>query len=199
MISMKKGRKFPAEPLRPEEVKSLIAACSSRAPTGVRNKALLTTLYRGGLRIGECLALMPKDLNLKQGSIRILHGKGDRARTIGLDPGAWGILQVWLERRLSLGIGTRCPVFCTLKGTPLKTAYVRALLPRLAKRAGIDRRCHPHALRHSFASELVSEGTPLNLVQAQLGHNSLATTDRYVRHLNPIAVVQAMRMRSWSL
>ena len=67
------------------------------------------------------------------------------------------------------------------------------------RKAGIERRVHPHALRHSFAFELASEGTPLHIIQCQLGHSSVATTDRYIRHLNPSAVVEAMKSRVWTL
>ncbi len=68
--------------------------CSKRAPTGIRNGALIALLYRGQLRIGEALALKPKDLDFDAGTVRVLHGKGDMARTIGLDDGALAVLQV---------------------------------------------------------------------------------------------------------
>jgi site-specific recombinase XerD len=138
-------------------------------------------------------------LNSDAGTIRVLRGKGQKPRLVALDAGAWAVLQVWLERRSQLGISARAPLFCTLQGDSIKTAYVRAMLPRLARKAGIQRRVHPHAFRHSFAFELVNERTPLHVVQAALGHASIATTDRYVRHLNPTAVVEALRSREWSL
>ena len=118
---------------------------------------------------------------------------------MGLDAGAWAIVELWLHKRAALGINGRSPVFCTLAGRPMKSAYVRTLFPRLARKAGIERRVHPHALRHSFAFELASEGTPLHVIQCQLGHSSVATTDRYIRHLNPSAVVEAMKSRVWTL
>ena len=199
VVSPNKGRKFPPEPLTAEEVKALIRACSLRAATGIRNRGMIVVLYRGGLRISEALGLLPKDLDADNGTVRILHGKGDQARTVGLDAGAWAIVQLWLDRRAALGIGGRSPVFCTLKGQAVKTAYVRALLPRLARKASIEKRVHPHALRHTHAFELASEGTPIHLIQAQLGHSSLATTDRYLRHLCPTEVVEAMQAREWRL
>lgn len=199
MIPANKGLKLPAEPLTPDEVKALIRVCSKRAPTGIRNRALIVVLYRAGLRISEALALMPKDLDPTGSTIRVLHGKGDKARLVGLDAGAWAIVQLWLDRRTVLGINGRSPVFCTLQGKPIKPAYVRTLLPRLARRAGIEKRVHAHGLRHTFAYELANEGTPLHVVQLQLGHSSVATTDRYIRHLNPAAVVEAMKSRAWSL
>jgi len=199
VIPANKGLKLPAEPLTPDEVKSLIRACSKRAPTGIRNRALIVVLYRAGLRVSEALAIMPKDLDAANSTIRVLHGKGDKARVVGLDAGAWAILQLWLDRRAALGINGRQPVFCTLKGKPVSSAYVRMLLPRLGRRAGIEKRVHAHGLRHTHAFELATEATPIHVIQAQLGHSSVATTDRYIRHLNPAVVVEAMKARSWSL
>jgi site-specific recombinase XerD len=194
-----KGKKLPAEPLTESEVRSLINACSPRAATGIRNRALLAMLYRSGLRISEALGLYPKDLDANRSTLRVLHGKGDKARVVALDAGAWAIIQVWMERRKSLGISGRSPVFCTLQGESIETAYIRALLPRLSRRAGIEKRVHAHGLRHTHAFELVSEGQPLNVISSQLGHATLATTERYLRHLNPQVMVDAIRIREWSM
>jgi site-specific recombinase XerD len=193
------GKRFPAEPLTTDEARAIFNACSKRAPTGIRNRALLVVLYRAGLRISEALALLPKDLDSDAGTLRVLRGKGKTTRLLGMDTGAWAVLQVWMERRSQLGIGARQSVFCTLAGEPMKTAYVRALLPRLARKGGVAKRVHAHGLRHSFAFELANERTPLHLVQAALGHASISTTNRYVSHLNPTAVVEAIRSRDWTL
>src|SRR4029079_15817573 len=139
------------DPLTQDEARAIFNACSKRAQTGIRNRALLVVLYRGGLRISEALAVLPKDLDPEAGTIRVLRGKGKTTRLVGLDAGAWAILQVWMERRAQLGIGGRAPVFCTLAGERMKTAYVRAMLPRLARKAGIERRGHPQPLPHSSA------------------------------------------------
>lgn len=142
---------------------------------------------------------MPKDLSPHESLVRILHGKGNKSRVVGLDAGAWAILELWLNRRAMSGINSRAPVFSTLKGTPLKTAYVRRLLPRLARRAGIEKRCHAHGLRHTHAFELACEGTPIHIIQSQLGHSNTATTARYISHLNPSSVIEAMKSRKWNL
>jgi len=194
-----KGRRYPAEVLTPDEVRALIKACSNRAPTGVRNRALLVLLYRAGLRVSEALALAPKDVDRAAGTVTVLRGKGDKRRTVGLDLGAFAVLERWLDRRAKLGVNGRAPIFCTLRGTPLATAYVRALMPRLARRAGIGKRVHAHGLRHTHAAELAYEGAPMNLIQAQLGHSSLATTSRYLAHIAPAQLVEVMRARTWSL
>ncbi len=191
--------KFPVEVLTELEVRRLIEGCSNRAPTGIRNRALIAVLYRGGLRLGEAFALFPKDLDPQAGTVAVLHGKGDKRRTIGLDPGGFALVERWLDKRRALSLDGRHPVFCTLSGEPLKDAYVRALLPRLARKAGVEKRVHAHGLRHSHAAELAAEGLPTNLVQAQLGHSSLATTDRYLRHIAPQQLIEAVRTRVWDL
>ena len=151
------------------------------------------------MRISEALALYPKDLDAQASTIRVLHGKGDHDRVVGLDTGAWAVVQLWLDRRAAAGINGRAPVFCTLKGRPMKSAYVRTLLPRLARKAGVDKRCHAPRPTAQLAYELRPKGTPIHVIQAQLGHSSVATTDRYIKHLNPAAVVKAMQSRAWTL
>ncbi len=193
------GKKLPPEPLTPDEARTLLRACSRRAPTGIRNAALLAVLYRGGLRVSEALALKAKDVDRTLGTVRILHGKGDRARTVGLDAGAFALVERWLERRKSLGINRSAPLFCTLDGQSVDPSYVRHALKRLAAKAGIEKRVHPHGLRHTHAAELAREGVPMNVIQAQLGHSSLATTSRYLAHVAPQHVVEAMKAREWKL
>jgi site-specific recombinase XerD len=194
-----KGRKYPAEILSPDEVRGLLRACSRRAPTGIRNTAAIAVLYRGGLRLGELLALRPKDVDAKQGSLVVLHGKGDRRRTVGLDPTAMALVLRWVDRRKALGIGPRALLFSTLDGRPLAPSYVRTLLPRLAAKAGVAKRVHPHGLRHTLAFELMMEGVPVPIIQRQLGHASLATTQRYLDHIAPREVIEAMRQREWTI
>lgn len=193
-----KGIRYPPQPLTPDEVRSLLRACSNRAPTGVRNRALLTVLYRAGLRISEALAIRPRDIDAAQGTIGIQHGKGDTSRVVGLDPESFSVIERWMDRRKKLGINGHSTVFCTLKGGPLKSAYIRALLPRLAKKAKIEKRVHAHGLRHTHAAELARERMPMNLIQAQLGHANVSTTDRYIRHIAPQELIDRMRARTWT-
>jgi site-specific recombinase XerD len=144
-------------------VRVLIQACSATAPTGIRNRALLVVLYRGGLRLGEALALAPKDLDPARGTVRVLHGKGDRARTVGLDPGALAVVERGWRNARSWG---------SRPGGSTPTGSATPTPPNSPKKA-----------------------IPINLVQAQLGHSSLATTDRYLRHIAPATLAETMRRR----
>lgn len=191
------ANKRPIEILTPEEVRKLIRACSGRAPTGIRNRALIAVLYRAGLRIAEALDLYPKDLDREHGTIRVLHGKGDKARTVGMDPEAFALVERWLDARAARGINGRAPVFCTLKGGHLKHSYVQVMLPRLARKAGVEKRVHAHGFRHTMAAELAREGVAVNVISKQLGHSSIATTARYLDHVAPEAVVETMAARTW--
>lgn len=186
-----KGRTFPPEPLTPDEVAAIIAGCSPRARTGIRNRALLVLLYRSGLRIFEALALKPSDVDLNRHTCRVLHGKGDKATVRGFHPTATDALARWIDTRKSLSLKNG-PLFCTLDGGQLYPQYVRLLLGRLADKAGIDKRVHPHGLRHTFADELRAAGVDVVVISKLLGHSSIAVTSRYLDHLTSHQAVTAL-------
>jgi site-specific recombinase XerD len=191
-----KGRKFPGEPLTEGEVRALLKGCSVSAPTGIRNRALIMIMYRAGLRISEALDLKPSDVDPQRGTVRVLHGKGDKARTVSLDDGAMSDVLRWIDTRRALRFRNG-PLFCTLKGGPVSDGYVRDMMKRCAAKAELDKRVHPHGLRHTHAAELVSEGVPVNVIQKTLGHASLATTDVYLRNIAPADVIAMGRGRTW--
>lgn len=192
-----KGRRLPPEVLTKEEVLALMDACSKRAPTGKRDRALICLLWRGQLRIREALKLKPADVDLETGLVRILVGKGGKSRAVGIDSKCCAVLGVWLEARAKLGVNGHQALFCTLKGGRMSTAQMREKLPRLGAKAGIANRVHAHGLRHTGASELVEEGASLLEIQEQLGHSNAATTDRYLKQINPKARLERMRSREW--
>jgi site-specific recombinase XerD len=185
------GKKYPAEPLTPQEVAALIAQCSRRAPTGIRNRALITLLYRSGLRVSEILALRPSDVNLDKHSLRLLDTKSQHAQTRGFHAGADDALARWLDTRKKLSLRNG-RLFCTLDGGEVSDDYVRGLLRRLAVKAGIEKRVHPHGLRHTFAVELEAAGTPVTVISKLLGHSSVAVTSRYLDHLTNSQAVEAL-------
>lgn len=196
-----RGQRYPVEVLTSEEAQSLIAACGARSPSGIRNRALLVVMWRAGLRVQEALDLRVRDIDFERGTINVRHGKGDRQRIVGIDAMALAVVERWTTRRSDLEIGGASPLFCQITsgklGEPLSQSYVRQSLKRLALRAGIAKRVHPHGLRHTLASSLANEGHPLHLVQAQLGHSSLATTERYIARIAPRELAATMNARVW--
>jgi site-specific recombinase XerD len=173
-----------------------------RGAIALRNRALIVMLWRCGLRVAEALALEPKDVDLKLGTVTVLQGKGKKRRTVGIDPRACENIARWLEAREDLGLKPHegklfVVVQMPYRGRPMKTQNARDLLNVLARRAGVHRRVHPHGLRHTHAFELMKEGVPLPIIQKQLGHNDLATTAHYIDHLAPFEVIDAMQRREW--
>jgi len=179
--------------LTQSEVRSLLDACSRDSSTGLRNRALITLMYRGGLRVAESIALTGSHIDCEEALVRV-----SRTRVIALDDDSYRILDAWIQRRREIEIPWHAPVFCTLRAGRLNPSYVRALFTRLGKKAGIEKRVSAEALRRALAAELAREGVPIGLIQAQLGHQSTATTERYVARVAPNDLVEAMRKRrSW--
>jgi site-specific recombinase XerD len=189
--------RLEADLLTAPEIEALIRMCSNRAPTGIRNRALIGLAWRSGLRIGEVLALRPKDIDVDSGTLVVQHGKGDKRRVVGLDAGTAALIARWLDLRRQRGVNGRAPAFCTLDGREVDQSYVRHLLPRLAGKAGIDKRVHAHALRHAYAVELEREGATVSTIRDLLGHSSAAVTDRYLRRLGAGEAVEFARQRVW--
>lgn len=210
---------LPAEILTSAEIAAIIGGCSSRSKTGIRNRALLTLLYRSGIRISEALgaparperrfrdcssdavkiqaprpAIPPlrlADVNLDERTIRVLHGKGNKATTRHYHASADDALARWVDTRKAMGLRGG-PLFCTLDGGQLHAQYVRGLLGRLSARAGIDKRVHPHGFRHTFAVELRRAGTDIAAISKLLGHSSISVTARYLDHLTNDEAAKAL-------
>jgi len=119
----------------------------------------------------------------------VLRGKGDKARTAPLPTDAAEAVDRWLDCRKRLGLTGRHPLFCTLKGEPLRDSYVRTLCKRLAAKAGVEKRVHSHGFRHGWAVGQVESGTSLPVIRQLLGHSSLATAATYVSHIAPAKAV----------
>jgi site-specific recombinase XerD len=179
------------------EARALVRASSPRAPTGIRNRALIAVMYRSGLRPGEALALTLDDVDLAAGRIAVPARKTGRGRTVGMDRATRGMLDRWATRRAERGVAPQQPFFCTLAGEPLKAAYVRELLPRLATRAGIAKRVHPLGLRYANAAELAAEGVPAALIDRHLGVAVTGSARRYQRQYTEEEAAQVIAAREW--
>lgn len=191
------GKKFPPEPLTADEVRSLMNATSKRGACGVRDRALIAILYRAGLRISEALNLKVANVDMNTGVISLLKTKSKEPRRVGADSATLAYIQHWLDVRKQWKIPARSAVFCTLKGARMADVQFRQHLTFLADKAGIEKRVHPHGLRHTFASELVDERTDLRVIQDALGHQSISTTETYIRKLKNEVVVGVMCSREW--
>ncbi len=161
---------------------NLIHAAGASTPQGPRNQALLQFLYYGGVRVAEACALQWRDLTDVAGArpVAAIHGKGGRTRHVALP----GECAQSLGRLRPQPPEPGAPVFRTRSGRALRPRAVRTMVTAAARRAGLDAPVSPHWLRHAHASHALDRGAAVHVVQATLGHASLATTTRYV-HVQP--------------
>ncbi|HEV3237443.1 MAG TPA: tyrosine recombinase XerC [Gemmataceae bacterium] len=148
---------------------------------GLRDRAILETLYSAGLRVSELTGLDLDSLDLVAGLVTV-RGKGKRERLALLGRQSLAALKRWLEVRESLASRRSKPasaVFLNKNGTRLTSRSVGRLVEKYLPLAGLDSRSSPHTLRHSFATHLLDRGADIRGVQELLGHRSLATTQIY--------------------
>lgn len=183
-----------------EEAKALLAACTD-TDAGIRDRALFTLLYRGAMRISATLRIRPADIDWERNLITIHSDKGAKGRTVPIDQGAMDILRLWAERRKALGVNGHHPFFCAINGEALGNAldpsHFRHKIKKLRAKAGIEKRCHLHGLRHTGASELLEEGFDMVTIAAVLGHSHISTTSRYLHQLRPDVANEKLKERTW--
>ena len=162
------GRTLP-EILSPQEVTALF-----RATPNLKHRALLMTMYAGGLRVSEVTRLRITDIDSQRMVIRIEQGKGRKDRYVMLSPHLHRVLQeYWRARR------PRPLLFPGPTGRPLTRESVNRLFHQARRRATITKHVYPYSLRHACATHLLESGTNIRVIQTLLGHRSLRTTQRY--------------------
>ena len=179
VIRPKLPRALP-HPLSVEDVTRLLAQPDPSTSAGLRDRAVLETLYGAGLRVSEMVGLDVDDVDLEEGSLRVL-GKGSKERDVPIGRFGREAVAGYLTRvRPALATArSRSALFLNLRGGRLSRQGVTDILAKHARAAGIDRRVSPHVLRHSFATHLLEGGADVRVVQELLGHASVATTQVY--------------------
>lgn len=180
----KQTRMLP-EVLSPEEIDALLAAIDHSKAQGQRDRAIIETLYSCGLRVSELTSLRLSAVYAELGVVRVV-GKGDKERIVPIGASALKHISLYCET-------VRCHhqpppehsdiVFLNHRGRQLSRVAIFHLVKKLAALAGIRKEVHPHTLRHSFATHLVTNGADLRAVQEMLGHKSITTTEIYT-HLD---------------
>jgi len=178
--SPKIGRPLPRS-LTEEQVEKLLQSPNVVTPLGLRDRAMLETLYATGLRVSELVGLTLSQVGLTQGVVRVI-GKGDKERLVPLGEEA----VMWINRYLADGrpalVKRRSTdaVFATARGGPMTRQAFWHNLKNHTRTAGIEtKKLSPHTLRHAFATHLLNHGADLRVVQMLLGHADLSTTQIY--------------------
>lgn len=177
-----------------DEILIMFTAIDLSSPLGHRNRAILEVLYSCGIRVSELTGLLISDLFLSDSVIRV-RGKGNRERLTPISAEAIRLLKIYLEQRRVMipEPGSEDVLFLNRNGAGLTRVMVFYIVRDIALKAGIDKKIHPHTLRHSFASHLVNNGADIRAVQEMLGHQSITTTEIYT-HLDPRALRSAVEL-----
>lgn len=181
-------RKLP-KVLSDEERQALLGQLNTRYPTPHRNLCMLRLMLEAGLRAGEVVALRPEHLDMQTCRLIVREGKGAKDRVLWISDELRDLIGEWLQRR------PKCAwLFPTRDGGQVQTRYLRALVKRLARKAGVaeGEKVSPHTLRHTFATDLLRETKNIRLVQKALGHASLASTMIYT-HIVDEELEEALR------
>ena len=203
--------------LTEEQLDALLGAINAHTTTGKRNLALLLVMADAGLSVSETTGLHTADLVTAGGvctHVDIRYGKGGRSGRVALTSRAAVAVAAWTEARAGLGLG-HGPLFCTISngtagghwardgqalepGRPVSTEYVRQLVHRLARRAGIVTRLTPHTLRHTFATRLLRATSNVELTRKALRHANIQTTIETYGHLVQEGVDRGVRQLACS-
>jgi len=175
-----KPKTLPAV-LTVDEASRLLETPGGPPRSPLRDRALLELLYSSGLRVSELTGLDLEDVDLRDGSVRVL-GKGRKERIVPVGRKAVAAIELYLARERRGGSAGTAALFLNVRdGGRLTSRSVHRLLGARALRQGWQKRISPHALRHSFATHLLGGGADLRAIQEMLGHRSLSTTQRYTR------------------
>lgn len=182
--SPKIGRKLP-DVLNHDEINLLIDSVDLTKPEGLRNKAILETLYSCGIRVSELVSLRLSNLHFEQEFIKIA-GKGEKERLVPVSKRAVEHIRKYIVGyRKKLKIDKSCEniLFLNRRGKKLSRVMIFTIIKNLAEKIHLEKSISPHTFRHSFASALVQGGADLRAVQEMLGHESILTTEIYT-HLD---------------
>jgi integrase/recombinase XerD len=177
--SPKLPRSLPKS-LTEDEVVDLLNAPDHAQPLGMRDRAMLETLYATGLRVSELVNLKVSEVSLQEGVVRVV-GKGSKTRLVPLGEEALDWISRYMEqpRRGILGGKLSDSLFVTQRGAAMTRQSFWYLIKRYARLAGITKPMSPHVLRHAFATHLLNHGADLRVVQMLLGHADISTTQIY--------------------
>ena len=176
----KQAARFP-KTLSEEQVDALLQAPDDGTPRGLRDRAMLETLYATGLRVSELVGLNLLDVNLNEGVVRVNMGKGGKDRLVPLGQEAAHWIERYLaEARPALLGSRRCDaLFVTARAAPMTRQSFWLIVRKHALQADIHVPLSPHVVRHAFATHLLNHGADLRVVQMLLGHSDISTTQIY--------------------
>jgi integrase/recombinase XerD len=179
-LSLPRIERYLPETLNELQVEHLLNSIDTKAPHGLRDRAMIELLYASGLRISELASARLENFHSEEGVIRVI-GKGNKTRIVPVGRKACEALAVYLsiERPKLVKRRTGNEIFLSERGMKLTTTRIWQIVKEKARHAGLEKNIYPHLLRHSFATHLLGNGADLRIIQEMLGHADISTTQVY--------------------
>lgn len=180
LVGPKVVRRLPST-LTSEEISRLIEAPDVRKPQGLRDRAIIELFYSSGLRISELAGLSLQDIDIENGLLRVISGKGGKQRIVPVGAKACEAIESYLvsARPKFVKRHTGSALFLSTRGIAISRKTIWLSIKTYAQNAGIKKPVKPHTMRHSFATHLLSGGADLRAIQEMLGHADISTTQIY--------------------
>ncbi|CAM3702680.1 tyrosine recombinase XerC [Mesobacillus zeae] len=186
LVSIPKAEKRLPGFFYEQELQLIFEACETNTPLGIRNLAILELLYGTGIRVGECVKIRLSDLDFHLSTV-LVHGKRNKERYVPFGSFAHDALEQYIQKaraELLKGKEDHGWLFVNFRGGPLTDRGIREILNKLVEKSALTGKIHPHKLRHTFATHLLSNGADMRTVQELLGHSFLSSTQVYTHVTN---------------
>ncbi|MGH8102252.1 MAG: site-specific tyrosine recombinase XerD [Chthoniobacterales bacterium] len=179
-LALPRIERYLPETLNELQVEQLIDSIETKAPLGLRDRAIVELLYASGLRISELANARLENFNAEERIVRVT-GKGNKMRLVPVGRRACEALAAYLssERPTLVKRRSGSEIFLSARGGKLTTARIWQIVKKHARHSGLEKNIYPHLLRHSFATHLLGNGADLRIIQEMLGHADISTTQIY--------------------
>jgi len=179
-LALPRIERYLPETLNELQVEQLIDSIETKAPLGLRDRAIIELLYASGLRISELTNARLENFNAEERIVRVT-GKGNKMRLVPVGRRACEALAAYLssERPTLVKRRSGSEIFLSARGGKLTTARIWQIVKKHARHSGLEKNIYPHLLRHSFATHLLGNGADLRIIQEMLGHADISTTQIY--------------------
>ena len=182
--SPKLDKKLP-DTLNIEDIEKILSSIELDSFEGVRNRAIIETLYSCGLRVSELINLSYQNLYLDIGFIKVI-GKASKERLVPIGSAAIKYIKIYSDqhrKNIKIKSGNEGFLFLNRRGSKISRNMIFIIIQKISKKINLEKKISPHTFRHSFATHMIEGGADLRAVQEMLGHESITTTEIYT-HLN---------------
>ena len=182
--SPKLDKKLP-DTLNIEDIEKILLSIELDSFEGVRNRAIIETLYSCGLRVSELINLSYQNLYLDIGFVKVI-GKASKERLVPIGSAAIKYIKIYSDqhrKNIKIKSGNEGFLFLNRRGSKISRNMIFIIIQKISKKINLEKKISPHTFRHSFATHMIEGGADLRAVQEMLGHESITTTEIYT-HLN---------------